>query len=71
MQFKTDENLPLEVAEILVQSGYDAVGVDQQRLAGVKVVSVFDRMTRHEGLRFVSGRASQGGGLQHEGKINW
>jgi predicted nuclease of predicted toxin-antitoxin system len=35
MQFKTDDNLPLEVAEILVQSGFDAVRVDQQGLAGV------------------------------------
>jgi predicted nuclease of predicted toxin-antitoxin system len=35
MQFKTDENLRLKVAEILVESGYDAVWVDQQGLAGV------------------------------------
>jgi predicted nuclease of predicted toxin-antitoxin system len=35
MQFETDENLRLKVAEILVESGYDAVWVDQQGLARV------------------------------------
>jgi predicted nuclease of predicted toxin-antitoxin system len=35
MRFKTDENLPREVAEYLVQSGYDALRVDEQGLAGV------------------------------------
>ena len=35
MRFKTDENLPREVAEYLVQSGHDALRVDEQGLAGV------------------------------------
>ena len=34
MRFKTDENLPREVAEILAQHGHDAVRVDEQGLAG-------------------------------------
>ncbi len=35
MRFKTDENLPREVAEHLVQSGHDALRVDEQGLMGV------------------------------------
>jgi predicted nuclease of predicted toxin-antitoxin system len=35
MRFKTDENLPREVAGYLVQSGHDALRVDEQGLAGV------------------------------------
>ncbi len=35
MKFKTDENLPREVADILVQNGHDALRVDEQGLAGV------------------------------------
>ena len=35
MRFKTDENLPREVADYLVQSGHDALRVDEQGLAGV------------------------------------
>ena len=35
MRFKVDENLPRDVADYLVQCGYDAVRVDEQGLAGV------------------------------------
>jgi predicted nuclease of predicted toxin-antitoxin system len=35
MRFKTDENLPREVSEYLVQCGHDALRVDEQGLAGV------------------------------------
>ena len=35
MRFKTDENLPRDVADYLVQCGHDAVRVDEQGLAGV------------------------------------
>jgi predicted nuclease of predicted toxin-antitoxin system len=35
MRSKTDQNLPREVAELLVQSGHDALRVDEQGLAGV------------------------------------
>jgi predicted nuclease of predicted toxin-antitoxin system len=35
MRFKTDENLPREVADYLVQSGHDALRVDEEGLAGV------------------------------------
>lgn len=34
MRFKTDENLPAEVAAILSQHGHDAVSVHDQQLAG-------------------------------------
>lgn len=33
MKFKTDENLPVEVAEILIQHGHDALSVIDQGLA--------------------------------------
>jgi predicted nuclease of predicted toxin-antitoxin system len=35
MRFMTDENLPIEVAEFLAQSEFDALRVDEQGLAGV------------------------------------
>ncbi len=35
MRFKIDENLPKEVAEYLVESGHDALSVEEQGLAGV------------------------------------
>jgi predicted nuclease of predicted toxin-antitoxin system len=34
MKFKTDENLPVEVVEILTRHGHDALSVIDQRLAG-------------------------------------
>src|SRR4051794_35502672 len=34
MKFKTDENLPREVAEVLIQAGHDALRADEQGLAG-------------------------------------
>jgi predicted nuclease of predicted toxin-antitoxin system len=34
MNFKTDENLPVEVAELLRQLGHDALSVGEQQLAG-------------------------------------
>jgi predicted nuclease of predicted toxin-antitoxin system len=35
MRFKTDENLPAEIAEFLRQRGHDALSVGEQGLAGV------------------------------------
>ena len=35
MRFKTDENLPKEIAELLIQAGHDALRVDEQGLRGV------------------------------------
>jgi predicted nuclease of predicted toxin-antitoxin system len=34
MRFKTDENLPVEVAEMLRQNQHDAVSVQDQQMAG-------------------------------------
>jgi predicted nuclease of predicted toxin-antitoxin system len=34
MEFKVDENLPVEVADLLRQAGYDAVTVLEQHLGG-------------------------------------
>ena len=34
MKFKTDENLPVEVADLLRQAGHDAVSVVDQKLGG-------------------------------------
>jgi len=34
MNFKIDENLPVEVAELLKQAGYDAATVSEQNLIG-------------------------------------
>jgi predicted nuclease of predicted toxin-antitoxin system len=35
MEFKLDENLPVEAAEVLRRVGYDAVTVLEQNLGGV------------------------------------
>jgi len=36
MHFKIDENLPIEIAELLINAGYDAKTVNEQQLQGVK-----------------------------------
>lgn len=36
MQFKIDENLPIEIAELLIDAGYNAKTVNDQRLEGTK-----------------------------------
>ena len=36
MQFKIDENLPIEIAELLSDAGYDAKTVNDQQLQGAK-----------------------------------
>jgi predicted nuclease of predicted toxin-antitoxin system len=36
MQFKIDENLPIEIAELLINAGYDAKTVNDQQLQGKK-----------------------------------
>jgi len=36
MQFKIDENLPIEIANLLVGASYDAKTVNDQQLQGVK-----------------------------------
>jgi predicted nuclease of predicted toxin-antitoxin system len=40
MNFKTDENLPMEVADLLRQNGHDALSVMDQQLAGRPDVDV-------------------------------
>jgi predicted nuclease of predicted toxin-antitoxin system len=36
MQFKIDENLPIEIAELLINAGHNAKTVNEQQLQGVK-----------------------------------
>ena len=36
MQFKIDENLPVEIAELLVNAGHDAKTINEQQLKGTK-----------------------------------
>ena len=43
MQFKIDENLPVEIAELLTNVGYDAKTVNEQHLQGVKDPLLIDR----------------------------
>lgn len=35
MNFKIDENMPVEVAELLKQAGHDAITVSEQNLIGI------------------------------------
>lgn len=36
MEFKIDENLPVDIAELLVNAGHDAKTVNKQRLQGAR-----------------------------------
>lgn len=36
MQFKIDENLPIEIAELLLNNGHDAKTVNEQQLQGAR-----------------------------------
>lgn len=40
MNFKVDENLPVEVAELLNQAGYDAITVSEQNLIGTSDINL-------------------------------
>ena len=40
MKFKIDENMPLEVAELLRNAGYDSATVPEQNLAGTSDVGL-------------------------------
>jgi len=45
MKFKVDENLPVEVADLLRQAGYDATTVVEQHLGGY-VLDVLARLIK-------------------------
>lgn len=36
MEFKVDENLPIEIAELLISAGYNAKTINEQQLQGAK-----------------------------------
>ena len=36
MQFKIDENLPIEIAELLINAGHDAKTINEQQLQGIR-----------------------------------
>lgn len=36
MQFKIDENLPIEIAELLINAGHDAKTINDQQLQGTR-----------------------------------
>ncbi len=42
MQFKTDENLPVEIAELLTSAGHDAKTVNDQQMKGVTDTVLMD-----------------------------
>ncbi|MBM4176571.1 MAG: hypothetical protein FJ213_10440 [Ignavibacteria bacterium] len=42
MQFKIDENLPIEIAELLINEGYDAKTVKEEQLRGAKDTVLID-----------------------------
>lgn len=41
MKFKIDENLPVEVALILTESGYDAQSVFQEKIIGADDAKIY------------------------------
>jgi predicted nuclease of predicted toxin-antitoxin system len=36
MDFKIDENLPVDIAKLLIKAGHDAITVNDQRLQGAE-----------------------------------
>jgi predicted nuclease of predicted toxin-antitoxin system len=42
MQFKIDENLPVEIAKLFSNAGYDAKTVHDQKLSGIKDQNLID-----------------------------
>ncbi len=46
MQFKIDENLPIEIAEQLIDAGYDAMTVNDQQLQGVRDPVLIERCSK-------------------------
>lgn len=36
MQFKIDENLPIEIAGLLINAGHDAKTINEQQLQGIR-----------------------------------
>jgi len=42
MQFKIDENLPIEIAELLINAGHDAKTINVQQLQGIKGLDLTD-----------------------------
>jgi predicted nuclease of predicted toxin-antitoxin system len=50
MKFKIDENLPVEIAELLIKNGYNAKTVNEQQMKGTKD-SVLINLCRQESAR--------------------
>ena len=48
MEFKIDENLPVEIAELLVSAGHDAKTVNDQKLQGVKDPVLIDLCSKEQ-----------------------
>ncbi|MDF5714819.1 MAG: DUF5615 family PIN-like protein [Rhizonema sp. NSF051] len=53
MKFKIDENLPVELANLLQEAGYDAMTVNQQNLSGEKDPKLMD-LCQQEGRVLVT-----------------
>ncbi|MGC9259751.1 MAG: DUF5615 family PIN-like protein [Phycisphaerae bacterium] len=53
LKFKIDENLPMEAAQLLVDAGYDAVTVGDQRMVGASDAMLSD-VCRREGRAVVT-----------------
>ncbi len=48
MQFKIDENLPIEIADLLIHAGHNARTVNDQQLQGEKDTVLIDTCKREE-----------------------
>jgi predicted nuclease of predicted toxin-antitoxin system len=53
MQFKIDENLPIEIAGLLIAAGYDSKTINDQQLQGTKDPIIAD-ICRSEGRVLVT-----------------
>lgn len=48
MLFKIDENLPVEIADMLVKAGHDAKTVNEQQMTGVKDLVLSEACRREQ-----------------------
>jgi len=53
MQFKIDENLPIEIAELLINAGHSVKTTNDQQLRGVKDPVLID-VCKHENRVFIT-----------------
>ncbi len=53
IKFKIDENLPVEVAEIIIEKGYNASTINQENLSGISDIGIAE-ICKKEGRTLIT-----------------